>query len=105
MLRNILRCVIALFVIAPVAAAQNGTIAGRVTAIEGGAPIPGAQVSVSGVGNTITRDDGRYSIAVRAGTYKVRAGRIGYARDSVVNVVVSANAVTTINFLGGLDQP
>ena len=98
MWRTVIKGVLATILAAAPALAQTGTISGRITAAEGGAPIPGVQVAVSGVANTITRDDGGYSITVRPGTYKVRAGRIGFARDSVLGVVVTAGANTTVNF-------
>lgn len=79
--------------------AQTGTISGRVTAAEGGAPIASVQITVAGTGSgALTRDDGQYTIAIRPGTYTVRAARIGLARDSVAGVVVRAGASTTVNF-------
>src|SRR5688572_10725774 len=80
--------------------AQSGTITGTVTSTEEGRPLQGVQIRVVGAtAGTITRDDGRYSIAsVPPGTYTVRATRIGYAPDSTAGVVVTAGAPTTVNF-------
>src|SRR4051812_4419151 len=98
MWRNVIKGMLVTIVAAVLSLAQTGTISGRVTAAEGGSPLPGVQISVSGVANTITRDDGGYSITVRPGSYKVRAGRLGYARDSALAVVVTSGANTTVNF-------
>jgi TonB-linked SusC/RagA family outer membrane protein len=98
MWRNVIKGLLVTIVAASPAFAQTGIISGRVTAAEGGSPLPGVQISVSGVANTITRDDGGYSITVRPGSYKVRAGRLGYARDSALAIVVTSGANTTVNF-------
>ena len=79
--------------------AQTGTITGRVTSAEGGIPLPRVQINVVGASTgTLTRDDGRYTVAVRPGTYKVRASRIGLAPDSAVGVVVTSGGTATANF-------
>ena len=72
MWRTVIKGMLATIVAAVPSFAQTGTISGRVTAAESGSPLPGVQISVSGVANTITRDDGGYSITVRPGSYKVR---------------------------------
>ena len=79
--------------------AQTGRIAGRVTGADG-SPVAGAQVRVLGSNlGTLTRDDGRYAIgSVPAGTYTVRATRIGFAPDSSRGVVVSPDAEATVDF-------
>ncbi len=79
--------------------AQTGTITGTVTTGEAGAPLGSAQVTVVGAGaGALTRDDGRYTVAVAPGTYKVRVTRIGYAADSMVGVVVTADAPPMVDF-------
>jgi len=79
--------------------AQTGSITGRVVAAEGGQPIPHVQVTVLGTGTgSLTRDDGRFVISVRPGTYTVRASRIGFARDSIVGVTVTSAATAVANF-------
>ena len=83
------------------ASAQSARITGTVTSTDGGAPVAGVEIEVvrSGVRKAAaTRDDGRYSVAVDAGTYTVRARRIGFAADSATNVAVAANGAVTVNF-------
>ncbi|MEP6621498.1 MAG: TonB-dependent receptor plug domain-containing protein, partial [bacterium] len=88
--------VLALLFATTPALAQTGTITGKVTAVDGGQPIANAQVSVVGTtAGALTRDDGRFTIAVRPGTYSVRAARIGYAPDSVRNISVTTGSATT----------
>ncbi|MDQ6831305.1 MAG: SusC/RagA family TonB-linked outer membrane protein [Gemmatimonadota bacterium] len=70
-----------------------------VTSAEGAKPVAGVQVFVSGrTGGGLTGDDGRYSLTVQPGTYKVQARRIGFAPDSAVGVVVPAGGTATANF-------
>ncbi len=83
-----------------VAAAQvtTGTVIGRVTNAETGAPIPGATIAVTGApAGAITRGDGSYRFALRPGTYELRTRLIGYAsaRDTVV---VRAGETVSRNF-------
>ena len=79
--------------------AQSGTIAGTVSATDGGRPVAGAQVSVAGTSRgAITGDDGRYAIIVDPGTYTVRVRRIGFSPDSAVGIVVTSGSVTTHDF-------
>lgn len=74
------------------ALAQSGRITGTVKSADGSGPIMGAEVVVIGTRfGAITREDGRYTITADAGTYRVRAKRIGYAPDST-RVVVAAGA-------------
>ena len=81
------------------ALAQTGRITGTVTSAQGAVPVPGAQVVVVGTSvGTITRDDGRYTITIQAGTYTVRAVRLGFSPDSVTGVVVAAGGEATANF-------
>src|SRR5688572_22758226 len=72
---------------APAAAAQTGTIAGRVTDSRSGQAIVGATIEVGGTRlATTTGDDGAYRIAnVPAGRHTLTARRIGYslARQTV----------------------
>lgn len=76
-----------------------GRITGTVSASDGSGPIASARVLVVGerVG-ALTRDDGRYSIEVRPGTYRLSALRIGYSPDSARSVTVTAGGTTTVNF-------
>jgi TonB-linked SusC/RagA family outer membrane protein len=75
-----------------------GTITGVVTA-EAGQPVVGAQVIVParGIGTT-TGSDGRYTLGrVPAGTYQLRAQRIGFAPQTL-QVTVQPDQVVTANF-------
>jgi iron complex outermembrane receptor protein len=77
------------------AAAQAGTIAGRVTDVDGGRPVVGATVrALSATGTaaagTMTDDDGQYRLTVPAGTYTVSVRRIGYGEAEQRAVVVTA---------------
>lgn len=82
---------------APIANAQQGTITGRVT--DRGTTRPVEQVQVAVVGTTLgalTNADGAFTIrGVPAGTYSLRALRVGYSeqRQSVI-VVAGQPAVT-----------
>ena len=99
MWRSAIRAVLATMIASAPVLAQTGSITGRVVAAEGGQPIPHVQVTVAGTGTgTLTRDDGRYTVAVRPGTYVVRASRIGFARDSVLGVTVVSAGNSVVNF-------
>jgi TonB-linked SusC/RagA family outer membrane protein len=100
MWRNGFMVVVASLLASAPVLAQSGSITGRVFAAEGEQPVPRVQVVVVGTGlGTLTRDDGRYTIAsVPAGTYTVRAQRIGLTADSARGVVVTPGGVTTTNF-------
>jgi TonB-linked SusC/RagA family outer membrane protein len=80
------------------AAAQSGSITGRVT--EGGTSAPLAAASVRVVGTQIgaqTTADGRYTIrGVTPGTVDVQVSRIGYTAKRV-NVSVTAGATATLD--------
>ena len=83
----------------PVLAQQAARITGTVRSSDGLTPIVGAEVTIIGERRgAVTRDDGRYSIVVDAGTYRVKAQRIGYAPDSASGVVVAASTVVTHDF-------
>lgn len=88
--------------VASSADAQAGSVAGRVTRADGGAPVSSAQVRVlSGstpVASAQSGDDGNYRIAnVPAGMYTVSVIRIGYAAKSAGSVQVTAGATATVN--------
>jgi TonB-dependent starch-binding outer membrane protein SusC len=81
------------------ALAQSARIIGTVRSADGSGPVVSAQVVVVGTTHgTVTRDDGRYSITVDPGTYKVKAIRLGFSPDSVSDVVVAAGATVTADF-------
>ncbi len=73
-------------------------ITGAVRASDGSGPIVGAEVTLTGTKRgAITREDGRYTIAVDAGTYQVTAKRIGYAPETQ-SVTVAAGRTATLDF-------
>jgi TonB-linked SusC/RagA family outer membrane protein len=80
------------------AQAQQASVTGRVTEQGTGAPIPEAQVSIVGTNlGGMTAPDGRYTIRnVPAGTYQIRAGRIGYA-EVKRSVTVAPGVATTFD--------
>ncbi len=91
--------VLGLTLFAVPAAAQSGSITGRVTGGDGGRPIAGARVeaSVSGktAGSATTDDNGQFRIVNLAeGSYSVTAARIGYQVQRVEGVQVGTGIVT-----------
>ena len=98
--RVIVRCCALLLAVAmPVALfAQTGTVAGRVTDVDGN-PLVGANVLVIGTNlGAATGMDGDYSMSsVTPGDYKISANYIGYATESQ-NVSVLAGSVAEVNF-------
>ncbi|MBA4070328.1 MAG: SusC/RagA family TonB-linked outer membrane protein [Gemmatimonas sp.] len=83
------------FLFASEPALAQTRIAGAVRASDGSGPIVGAEVTITGTKRgAITRDDGRFTIAVDAGTFTVVAKRIGYAPDSQTVTVATGRTVT-----------
>ena len=81
------------------AAGESGRVTGRVTAADGGEPVAGAQVTAVGTRfGAVTRDDGTYSIVLPAGSYRIRAARLGFAPMMVTDVPVAAGGTATVNF-------
>ena len=80
----------------PLQAQATGTVEGKVTV--GGEALQGASVGVVGlqVGG-ITRADGTYRFALRAGTYELRVRMLGYA-GKTASVTVTAGGKVTQNF-------
>ena len=80
------------------ASAQVGSVSGRVTDAKNSAAVGGAQISVVGtMRSTTTREDGSYSIGLAAGTYTLRATKIGYG-PTLHSVTVSTGATATQDF-------
>ena len=81
------------------ARAQQSSVAGRVTEAGAGQPISDVQVFIIGTTlGAVTNQDGRYTIrAVPAGTYQVRAVRIGYV-ESKRPLTVVAGQMATLDF-------
>ncbi|MGD8872583.1 MAG: carboxypeptidase regulatory-like domain-containing protein, partial [Gemmatimonadota bacterium] len=61
-------------------AQQTGTVTGRVTDSQGGAPIASVQIFIEDLNlGALTQQNGRYLLVnVPAGTHTVTAARIGY---------------------------
>lgn len=82
--------------------AQSSRIVGTVTSADDRAPVVAADVEVRATGVRrvgVTRDDGRFSVPVDAGTYTVVVRRLGYAPDSSTNVSVAEGETVTVNFV------
>lgn len=78
--------------------AQTGTIQGRVTDARTGDPMPGVNIVVMGTTwGTATDNQGRYTLAVRPGTYTIQARFLGYETASR-SVTVRAGEAATVNF-------
>ena len=94
-----LAAVVLLLATAGVAVAQDGAIAGSVTAVTG-ETITGAQVHIPGTSfGTLTDDAGRYRLTgVPAGEHLLRVSTIGY-QGSEQLVTVTADEVATVDFV------
>lgn len=78
---------------------EPGRITGTVTSLEGGTPINGARVFVVGsrvVGETNAQ--GRYTLTIAPGTYRLRVSAIGYTPTLMDSVPVTAGQATSANF-------
>ena len=93
-----LALVMGLVLVTAPAAAQTGTIEGRVTAAASGDPVEGARVAI--VGTSIgarTGADGRFVLLnVPAGTSQLQVLLIGYAMGTV-RLNVQPGVITTAN--------
>ncbi len=86
---------------ATTAAAQGGSLTGRITTKDGGRPLNLARITVSGattVGASITGDGGQYVINnIPAGTYVVTVSRISFQLQRYPGIVIRAGQPTTLN--------
>ena len=91
--------VAALFAPATMAAQGNGSISGTVTDSASGLPVASVAIVVSGTTRgAMTDESGRYAVrGLDAGTWTVRAQRIGY-RPAARTVTVAAGEAATLNF-------
>ncbi len=92
--------VLALGVLAPPAAAQTGTILGRVTNAATAQPLSGAEIRLVGSGNigTVSQNDGRFElINVPAGTQQVQVRIVGF-RPATATVTVTSGGETRLPF-------
>ena len=95
---------IATVVFALPAAAQTGTIAGRVTEAGSGKAVANARVrAVAGfrtAGAVRTDDNGNYRLSgIPEGTYTVEASFVGYSVTNSLGVVVGSGASATVNIV------
>ncbi len=83
------------------AAAQTGTLTGRVLEDGTSQSIPGANILIEGAAQgAVTDSAGQYTISgVEPGTYTVRASFIGYGDETRQGVEVEAGGTTTVNFV------
>ena len=91
--------VVATLGVSGTALAQTGRITGTVTSSEGNRPVEAAQVVVVGTQlGAATRADGRYTLTMQPGTYRLRVVRIGFAPDTAT-VVVTADGTVNRSFV------
>ena len=85
------------------AAAQSGTISGKVTAVDGGKPIADAAVSIQLPNGAIlargtTRGDGSYRLTgVGPGTYLVQVSAIRYTPRQIPGITVAPGSTVTLD--------
>ena len=94
-----LAAIVAFAATAASAAAQTGTLTGKVTDAASGRPLGAANVqAISGArtaGTAVTGEDGSYRIAgLSAGTYTVVATKIGYTAKRAEGVSISGGSAT-----------
>jgi len=97
------RILAAALVLASASPAAAQVIVGRVVDDSTGSAVARARVTAVGVGSresrrTLTEDDGRFTVAVRGGRYRVQAARTGYgnAASDVVTVGPGDTARVTV---------
>jgi TonB-linked SusC/RagA family outer membrane protein len=97
--RRILLAILGLFTSVAVAQAQAGRVTGTVTSADGGRPIPGVQITVTGTSRgALTDSIGRYTVAgVPVGNQTVVARSLGWAQGSAA-VTITTGATATANF-------
>ncbi|HEV8357339.1 MAG TPA: TonB-dependent receptor [Gemmatimonadales bacterium] len=85
------------------ASAQSGTLSGKVSAADGGKPIPDAAVSVQLPNGAVlargaTRGDGSYRLTgVAPGTYLVKVSAIRYTAREIPGITVTAGGTLTVD--------
>jgi len=80
------------------AAAQSGTITGRVVAASNGQPLAESRVFVVGTQAVATTNaDGRYTLRTAPGTFEVRVIRVGF-QEQKKPVTVAANGSAVVDF-------
>ena len=84
------------------AAAQQGTLTGRVTSSDDGAPVDGAQIQVLGAGEsagTISNAQGIFSIPLPSGEYSLVVEHLGYVTERFDDVVVSGTGTSEFDLV------
>ena len=95
-IRTLLFAVIALLA-ASTAQAQQRRITGRVAAVDGGAPLSSASITIVGsTTGTYTNEQGQFSIPAPATTVTLRVRRIGYQQRNVVVPVAQNELLVTL---------
>jgi TonB-linked SusC/RagA family outer membrane protein len=83
----------------PAPQGDPGRITGAVTSAESGEPIQGATITVLGTRQgAITNPQGRYTVTIAPGLYKVRVNMIGFGPIVMDSVPVTAGSSATANF-------
>ena len=87
------------FVLLPSAQAQElGTVKGQVIDAEAGSPLPSANLRILGTEEgTTSGADGRFSLRLDPGTYRLRASFVGYAA-ATKRIRVDAGGTATVTF-------
>jgi hypothetical protein len=100
---RIVRTLVAALILASASPAAAQVIVGRVVDDSTGSAVARARVTAAGedrngLRRTLTGDDGRFTLAVRGGGYRVRVARTGYgdARSEVVTVGPGDTARVTL---------
>ncbi len=94
--------IVASVVFAATAAAQGGSLTGRVTTKDAGRPLDNARITLSdgarNVGVATSGETGVYAIPnVAAGTYTATISRIGYQLQRFPGITIRAGQPTTLN--------
>ncbi|MCC7053009.1 MAG: TonB-dependent receptor [Gemmatimonadaceae bacterium] len=92
---------------AATAAAQSGSLTGRITTRDAGRPLDNARVTVAEgarvVGVATSGESGQYTLPnIAAGTYTVSVSRIGFRLQRFPGTVVRSGQATTVN--AGLEE-
>ncbi|MDZ7631026.1 MAG: TonB-dependent receptor [Gemmatimonadaceae bacterium] len=94
--------VVASVLFAATAAAQGGSLTGRITTKDAGRPLDNARISISDgartVGLATSGETGLYNITnVSPGTYTVAVSRIGYQLQRFPSITIRAGQPTSLN--------
>jgi len=95
---GLVRAWLAVLALPAVLVAQGGTVTGKVTDLQTGAPLSSARVYiVGGLTVAVTKGDGTYRLAVPSGSHDLRASAIGYTTGRAT-VQVAAGGTATQDF-------